>query len=288
MTMAGGPGCRIDGAEVGTHHGADDVGLVEGRRDPCVHRGAAFAQHRHAVRNGEHLLQAMRHEDEAAARQAQPAHDVEQPVDFARRKRGRGFVEDDELGPHAERLGDLDELLLRRREPADLPVERQRVGLSEARQDLQGSHPEVAVIEAAGTTEQGKEDVLEDREVGDEARLLHHDRNTDPQRLAGVAQANRKGPVGHLARVVGVVTRDDLGQRGFTGPVCPQEAVDLALAELEIGAGQRPSPGEALCDALRKQQRRFRRRVERGGHEEPCRDRRPGLPRVRRRRRPSS
>ena len=82
--MADGPGRRIDGAEVGAHHGADDVRLVEGRRDPRMHRGPAFAQHRHAVRDGEDLLEPMRHEDEAASLQAQSAHDVEQAVDFAR------------------------------------------------------------------------------------------------------------------------------------------------------------------------------------------------------------
>ena len=55
----------------------------------------------------------------------------------------------------------------------------------------------------------------------------------------------------------------------FPAPLAPQEAVDLALAQLEIGTGQRPRSRKALGDALREKQGWLCRPVERRCHAEP-------------------
>ena len=75
-----------------------------------------------------------------------------------------------------ERLGDLDQLALRRREPPHLDVERQRVGSwPRAVQDCLPRPRRSAVGQPPGPAELGQEDVLEHGQVGGEASLLHHD-----------------------------------------------------------------------------------------------------------------
>ena len=72
----------------------------------------AVAQHRVAIAEAEDLLEPVRDEDDRQALGLQRPDDAREVGDlrFAQR-RGR-LVHDDEPGPHRERAGDLDQLLL--------------------------------------------------------------------------------------------------------------------------------------------------------------------------------
>ena len=248
-------GRRIDRLQFRAHHGADQLGLAQASRLAGVHDRAALAQDGHPVGDREHLLQAMRDEDEAAARLTAPAHDVEEPIDLSGRKGGRRLVEDDQLRLNAERLRDLDELLLGRGEPADFPIERQRVRLSEARQQADRSAAQCAQVEPARLPQQRQEDVFQHGEVGNQAGFLHHDRDPDPQRFPGVTQPDLTVAVDDPAGVVDVVAGDDFGQRGFASAVGAEQSVDLTFAQGEIGAREGLRPIERLRDALDQEER---------------------------------
>ena len=60
----------------------------------------------------EHFLEAMGDVDDAAALGAEHADDAEQPLDVVVHQRRRRLVHDDDPGPCADRLRDLDDLLL--------------------------------------------------------------------------------------------------------------------------------------------------------------------------------
>ena len=88
-----------------------------------------------------HFLESVRDEDDRALRAFESRDHVEQALDFARAKGGGRLVENDQIGFERKRLGDLDELALRRREVAGLRFERQRVLLAEIAEDLAGPPP---------------------------------------------------------------------------------------------------------------------------------------------------
>ena len=78
----------------------------------------------------------------------------------------------------AERLGDLDQLALGGGQVPDLGVERQHVFLAERRQQFGSPAVEAGIGDAGAlAAEFRQEDVLEHRQVGDEAGFLHHDRD---------------------------------------------------------------------------------------------------------------
>ena len=109
---------------------------------------------------------------------------VEQALDFARAQGGGRLVENDEIGFERKRLGDLDELALGRGKIAGFRFERQRVLLAEIGKDLAGAPPHGGPRQPPGPAKIGKENVLEDGEVGRETRLLHHHGDAGVKRLA--------------------------------------------------------------------------------------------------------
>ena len=82
----------------------------------------AVAHHRDGVADREDLLEAVRDEQHGRAVLAQRAHDAEQPLDLGPGERGGRLVHDQDARVEAERLGDLDDLLVGDREAADRPL----------------------------------------------------------------------------------------------------------------------------------------------------------------------
>ena len=83
------------------------------------------AQHDDVVAQAQHVAEDVADIDDRDALRAQPVDDVEEAVGLARRQRCRRLVEDDDLRLGAQRLGDLDELALALRQPADQRRRRQ-------------------------------------------------------------------------------------------------------------------------------------------------------------------
>src|SRR5688500_14886973 len=96
-----------------------------------------------------------------------------------------------------------------------------------------------------------QKDVLKHRQIGGEAGLLHDDGDAGVERLAGGAVVERLALVEDLAGIARHMPGDNLRQRGFSGAVGAEEAVDLAGTELQAGARQRPRAVEGLVDVPR-------------------------------------
>ena len=116
-------------AELAPDHPPDHlVGRHVGDRR-VVHDGAV-AHHGDGVADREHLVEAVGDEQHGRALLAQRPDDREQPLDLRARQRGGRLVHDQHARLEAERLRDLDDLLVGDREAADgaLGVERARRG----------------------------------------------------------------------------------------------------------------------------------------------------------------
>ncbi len=99
-------------------HVADEVGggQLGGRARDDV---PAVAEDRRAVAQLEHLVEPMADEQDRDAAVAQAADDREQPLDLVGGQRRGRLVEDQHARLDRERLGDLDQLLVRHRQAAD-------------------------------------------------------------------------------------------------------------------------------------------------------------------------
>ena len=79
----------------------------------------AVAEDRGAVAEVEDLVEPVADEEDRDAARAQAADDREQPLDLVGRERRGRLVEDEHARLDRERLGDLDQLLVRHRQAAD-------------------------------------------------------------------------------------------------------------------------------------------------------------------------
>ena len=150
----------------------------------------AVAHHGDGVAEGEHLVEAVGDEDQRATLVAQAAGDGEEPVDLdAAQRRGR-LVHDEQPGVERDRLGDLDDLLVGDREAAGRAarVDADAEPVEERRRPRRASPP----VDAAAAAERlaAHEDVLGDREVGEERRLLVDDRDAGGLGLGGRAEVD--------------------------------------------------------------------------------------------------
>jgi len=131
----------------------------------------SLPQDGHAVADREGFMELVRDEDDRQALLLEMHEDCLEILDALRRQHGRGLVKDEHLGTLPEGLDDLDLLLLPERQLRHLGV----------RVDLHAEHvgqPRQALLRlldaepyALALTEH---EVLEDREVGDQAAVLMH------------------------------------------------------------------------------------------------------------------
>ncbi len=159
-----------EAGEVAADHRADHP------RDGEVGGGAgvdeaAVAEDGDGVAELRHVAEDVADVDEGAALGLEPRHHVEEPRGLARGERGRRLVEDDEVGGAVQRLGDLDELALAGGELADDGVGGV-VEVEALEQRAGGLGDRLAVDQAEAAREAVDEDVLGDREVGEEVELL--------------------------------------------------------------------------------------------------------------------
>ena len=190
----------------------------------------------------------MRDEDDRALRGLEPADNVEQTLDFARAQGGGRLIENDELRLERERLGDLDELALGRGQVTGFDVEPQYVLLAEIGEDLARSPPHRGPRQPPGPAKIGKKNILEDREIRRETRLLHHHGDAGVERLAGGAHVERLAAVDDLARVAAHVARNDPGERRLARAVRAEQRVGDAGAQSEARVDERARLREALGD----------------------------------------
>ena len=237
--------------EVAADHVPDERGLghVDGRPGRDV---PAVAEHRDPIAELEHLVQAMADEEDGDTVGGQTPHLTEEALDLVRRQRRRRLVHDQHAHVAGHRLGDLDGLL-----GADGQLRRHR---SRIEVDLQLAQdrrrPPVHVTPADEPAAAGgaHEDVLRHREVGEHQRLLVDAGDAQPLGVGGAAQLDDVAVHRQVTAVRSVETGHHLDQRRLAGAVLPDEGMDLARAEIERHAGQRPGRAEGLRHVDDRQQ----------------------------------
>ena len=208
---------------------------------------APVAEHRDAVGDLEHLVEAVADEQHGHALVPQLAHLPEQALDLVGRQRGRGLVHDQHPDVERDGLGDLDGLLggdgqaRRRHAGVEVDVEAGQQGLGVR------AHPPPAHDPALVTV--ADEDVLGHAEVGEDQRLLV-DGGDAPALGVGRAARGRGLAVDQDLAVVGRVDAGhDLDQRRLAGPVLADQRVHLAPPQLERHVVEGTGGPEALGDA---------------------------------------
>ena len=93
----------------------------------------------------------------------------------------------------------------------------------------------------------GQEDVLEHREIGREARLLHHHRDAGVERLARRAHVERTAAIADLAAVAPDVAGDHPRQRRLAGAVGAEQRMRRARRE---DADSRPTSARVCAKLL--------------------------------------
>ena len=101
----------------------------------------------------------------------------------------------------------------------------------EPRQDLFGFALHAAPVDDLAPVAVTDEDVLRDREIGEDHRLLVDGRDAEPLRVLGRGDADRLTVDADLAGVLLLDAGHDLDQGRLAGAVFAEEGVDLAAIE---------------------------------------------------------
>ena len=220
----------------------------------------AVAEDRDALAEREDLLEPVRDEEDGDAGLVQRSGDLEEPVDLDRGERRGRLVHHDDSGVEREGLGDLDQLLLGDREAERDPVEvepdaeplEDRLGLRVHRREVDA--PPGAKRLAAD------EDVLDDREVGEERRLLVDHRDPGVASVGRAAQRDLDPVDEQLPAVRRVHAGEDLHERRLAGPVLADEGMSLARVEVDRDVVEGADRAESLRRVLEREDGQRRRR----------------------------
>ncbi len=191
----------------------------------------AVAEYREAIGDREHLVQAVGDEDRRDALVAEPPDEREERLHLVVGERARRLVEDEDARVDRQSARDLDHLLLVGPQPPDEVV---RVDVElEAGERLPRPAPRRVPVDERPAADHPvtEENVLGDREVGRERRLLRHCRDALPERVGRVAERRLASSEGDRRRVGLDLPREDLQHRRLARAVLADERVDLARVD---------------------------------------------------------
>ena len=203
-------------------------------------------QHRNRVAERKYLGKAVRNVDDRHAVPGEPPHDFEQFLGLGQGQRRCRLVEDEHPQIARQRLGDLDNLRLRRRQRSDLP---RRIDLDAELGDQSprfvAHQPHVDLAEPFGWLAAGK-DVLGDRQLRHQRAFLVHDADAE---IAGgllVELAEFDAVEQDAALAARVDAGDDLAECRLAGAVLAEQRADLAAVDAHRDVVERPHAGEEL------------------------------------------
>ncbi len=234
--------------EFASDHEVDDLG---GRRRGHLARAdrAAVAQDGEAVGHRADLLQEVTDVDDADARIAQAADDLEEHLRIGlAQARGR-LVHDDDAGPGGERPGHLHELLGADREVAD-PRAGTDVGMVQQAQRFFDLAAHVAAANEAQRRGLGaQEHVFLDREVRREAQFLVDHRHSGGAGVERPPRRVRPALKNHASGVGLKRPGKDLHEGALAGAVLADEGVDFTGPNVQVHLNERAGRAKRLGDA---------------------------------------
>ena len=211
---------------------------------------ASVAQHGDPIDDAEHLVHPVRYEHDRHALVAQCPYDRERRLDLLVAQGARRLVEDEHSGVHRDGTADLHHLLLVGPQGADrhrrIEIEPQTV------QHLRSSPlrpPPVDPVPSAHLTV-ADQDVLGDRQIRNEGRLLRHGGDPRGQRLGRMGGSHLAASQHDAAGVGSELAGDDPQQRRLATAVRAAQPVDLAGEQRHVHAPQGVDSSVALLEAL--------------------------------------
>ncbi len=194
---------------------------------------AAVAQHADAIGDAVDLVHPVTDEHDRDRALAQPLHDLEQPLDLTQRERCGRLVHDQDARIGRQRARDLDQLLLR---AAELLQGHARVASEADRVDQhRGRAADLPTVKAPEAIRRHvtEEQVLGDRQIGEQPRMLMDHGNPAAEGIEGRAQLNGR-PVEHDLPGIGPIeAAQKLDAGALAGTVFPKQGEHLAGAQIQ-------------------------------------------------------
>ena len=239
---------RIERGHLPADHGGDQLVLVVIGHGTAL-RQSPVPQDGDPVPDREHLLQTMRDIEHRDPLLAEALDQLQQPVRFRFGQRGGRLVEDDDLDRiRGQHLGDLDELLGRRRKMFD----------DHARPDVVQAelvqHRTTPAVQVAGTQhprtgrKPAHEHVLADRQVRQQAQLLVDRLHTGGAQGGWRDGADRLTLDFEAATVAVQCAGEHPDQGGLPGAVLACQAMHLTGYQLERNVAESLHGSECLGD----------------------------------------
>ena len=238
--------------ELAVELGADDQldDLLLGQLGDVV--GAltlAVAQDRESIGDRLDLADAVRDVDDGAARVGDLPDAREQACDVVREQVLGRLVQHQDLRRRRQRLDDLDDESLLRPQALDTVVHVDADVRAPLQQELERPGGD-AQQRGALRRRDAEVQVLGDRQVRHQRRLLAHDRQAQRSRALGIAAGAR--PVdGDVPALGDERAGGDGHQGGLAGAVLSDDGVDLSGTHGEGHVVQRPDTGEHLRDPVK-------------------------------------
>ncbi len=203
----------------------------------------AVAQHRHPVGDGKDLVEPVADVDDADPAPLQIANDLEQARDLVRGERRGRLVHDQDAGLEGQRLGNLDELLLRRAESPAGNVQIDRGTQSPKQLRRPGAFPLMG-HESRTRNLLPEKNILIGGQARDEIEFLVDDRDAGAARVVRAVKSHRATVDLDRARVGAMGAAQHLHQGAFSGAIFPQQRQHLAGSEREVDSAQCPDARE--------------------------------------------
>ena len=218
---------------------------------------AAVAEHRAGIGDRLDLRHAVRDVEDREPLVAQLAQDAEHGVHVARGQRGGRLVQDQDLGVPRQRGRELDQLAARERQVARVFLRIDVLAADTGKQGLGAPALAAPVDEAPLSGGLRDEDVVRDREVGNERELLKDADDTLPHGLRRRGEADLLAGEPHGAGVGPDDAGRDLDERALARAVLAQHRVDGMAAAREVDVLQRVHAAIVLGDPVHFEERRI-------------------------------